>query len=137
VHGEGHGIYDRCREEKGDGKDSAFTVWFFGQKASSASCGVSMATLTLVSTRDHPLQPLVEAALTNELRLLEASMQRTGDHLLEFEQTHHMTTAEFVSRYENDELPETLEFAEWMGEYRLLARLQEKAETVREIQFAH
>ena len=48
-----------------------------------------------------------------------------------------MRTAEFVTRYENDELPEVLEFAEWVGEYRLLVRLREKAETVREIQFAH
>jgi hypothetical protein len=30
-----------------------------------------------------------------------------------------------------------LEFAEWIGEHRLLTRLREKAETVREIQFAH
>jgi hypothetical protein len=96
-----------------------------------------MATLTLLSTRGYPLQPLVEAALANELRLLEASIQRAETRLQEFEQTHHMTTTEFVSRYENDELPETLEFAEWIGEYRLLARLREKAETVREIQFAH
>ena len=96
-----------------------------------------MATLTLLSPRGHPLQPLVEAALANELRLLEAGIQRTETRLREFEQTYHMTTIEFVSRYENDELPETLEFAEWIGAYRLLARLQEKAETVREIQFAH
>jgi len=48
-----------------------------------------------------------------------------------------MSTAEFLSRYENDELAETLEFDEWIGESRLLARLREKTETIREIQFAH
>ena len=96
-----------------------------------------MAKLTLVSTRDHPLQPLVEAALANELRLLEAGIQRTEQRLSEFEQKHQMSTAEFVARYENDELSETFDFAEWIGEHRLLARLREKADTVREIQFAH
>lgn len=95
-----------------------------------------MAKLTLVSTRDHPLQPLVEAALANELRFLEAGIQRTEQRLSEFEHKHQMSTAEFAARYENDELPETLEFAEWIGEHRLLARLREKAEMVREIQFA-
>ena len=95
-----------------------------------------MTKLTLVSTRDHPLQPLVEAALANELRFLEAGVQRTEQRLGEFEQKHQMSTAEFVVRYENDELPETLEFAEWVGEHRLLARLREKAEMVREIRFA-
>jgi len=96
-----------------------------------------MAKLTLVSTRDHPLQPLVEAALANELRLLEAGIQRTEQRLSEFEQKHQMSTEEFVARYENDELSETFDFAEWIGEHRLLARLREKADTVREIQFAH
>jgi hypothetical protein len=31
-----------------------------------------------------------------------------------------MTTKDFVRRFENDELDETLELAEWIGEYRLL-----------------
>jgi hypothetical protein len=96
-----------------------------------------MAKVTLISTRDRPLQPLVEAALGNELRLLEAGIQRTEQRLREFEHKHQMTTTEFVARYENDELPESLEFAEWIGEHRLLMRLRDKAETVREIQFAN
>ena len=96
-----------------------------------------MATLTLVSPRNHPLQPLVEAALAKELHVLEAAIQRTEQRLKEFEQQHQMSTAEFLTRYENDELAETLKLDEWIGEYRLLARLREKTETIREIQFAH
>src|SRR5258706_9814030 len=97
---------------------------------------MDMATLALISSRESPIQALVEAALANELRLLEVGIQRTEQRLSEFEQAHHLQTAEFVTRYENDELPETLEFAEWIGEYRLLTRLRDKAETVREIHFA-
>ena len=96
-----------------------------------------MAKLTLVSPRDYPLQPLVEAALANELRFLEVGIQRTEQRLGEFEQKHQMNTEEFIARYENDEFSETLEFAEWIGEHRLLARLREKAETLRGVQFAH
>lgn len=96
-----------------------------------------MATLTLVSPHNHPLQLLVEAALAKELRGLEVAIQRTEQRLHEFEQQYQMSTAEFLARYENDELAETLEFAEWIGEHRLLARLREKADTVREIQLAH
>ncbi len=95
-----------------------------------------MATLTLVSPRNHPLQPLVESALAKELNSLEAAIQRTEQHLHDFEQKYHMNTGEFLARYENDELAETLEFDEWIGEHRLLVRLREKAETVREIHFA-
>jgi hypothetical protein len=96
-----------------------------------------MSELTLISARNYPLKPLVEGALANELRLLEAGIRRTEQRLQEFEREHHMDTAEFISRYENDEFGETLEFAEWIGEYRLLSRLREKADALREIQFAN
>lgn len=96
-----------------------------------------MTELKLVSTRTYPLRPLVEGALANELRLLEVGIHRTEQRLQEFERKYRMATMEFVSRYENDELPETLEFAEWIGEYRLLLRLREKADTLQEIRFAN
>lgn len=42
-----------------------------------------MAELTLISSRKRPLKPLVEAALNNELRLLEAGIRRTQQRLKE------------------------------------------------------
>jgi len=48
-----------------------------------------------------------------------------------------MSTGEFVRRFENDEFGETLELAEWIGEYRLLQRLHEKTETLRGVCFAN
>ena len=41
-----------------------------------------------------------------------------------------MSSSDFQRRYENDELPETLDYAEWIGECRLLERLREKVETL-------
>jgi hypothetical protein len=96
-----------------------------------------MAELTLVSTRQHSLKPLVEAALANELRLLEAGIRRTEHRLHELEARYQLSTEEFVRRFEDDEFGETLEFAEWIGEYRLLERLREKAETLQGIEFAN
>lgn len=96
-----------------------------------------MAELILVSSRPAPLRPVVEAALANELRLLEAGIRRTERRLREFEATHRMSTREFVRRFENDEFGETLELAEWIGEYRLLQRLHEKTETLRGVCFAN
>jgi hypothetical protein len=95
-----------------------------------------MAELTLVSPSQHPLQPLVEGALQNELRLLEAGLRRSEQRLQEFEARYGLSTTDFIQRYENDELEETLEFAEWVGEYRLRARLLEKADALRAIRFA-
>lgn len=96
-----------------------------------------MTDLRLVSTRKRQLKPLVEAALGNELRLLEAGIRQTEQQLRKFEDKYHLSTQELVSRYENDELEETIDFAEWIGEFRLLERLQEKADTVRDIRFAN
>lgn len=95
-----------------------------------------MAELTLISPRQRPLQPLVEGALRNELRLLEASIRRSEQKLQEFEARYGLSSADFMRRYEDDELEETLEYAEWIGEYRLWERLREKADTLREIRFA-
>ena len=96
-----------------------------------------MTELTLISAHQGQLKPLVEAALHNELRLVEAGIRRTEQKLQEFEARYGRRSEEFIRRYEQDELEETLEFAEWIGEYRLLERLQEKADTLREIQFAN
>lgn len=96
-----------------------------------------MTDLRLVSTRKCQIKPLVEGALSNELRLLKAGIRRTEQRLLEFEGKYHLGTQEFISRYENDEMEETTNFDEWIGEFRLLARLREKADTLRDIQFAN
>ena len=96
-----------------------------------------MTQLTLVSPQQRPLKPLVEAALANELRLLEAGIRRTEQRINNLEAKYQLATVEFIHRFENDELEETLEFAEWIGEYRLLERLYEKADTLRGIEFAN
>lgn len=95
-----------------------------------------MTVLTLTSTKRRPLRPLVEAALENQLRLLRAGIARTEERLQAFEADYGLSSAEFIRRYENDELPETLTADEWVGEVRMLARLREKAETLQEIRFA-
>jgi hypothetical protein len=84
-----------------------------------------------------PLKPVVEAALENEGRLLEAGIRRTELRLRQFEAAHQLATSEFVRRFENDEINEDLESAEWSGEYRLLERLRRKAATLRGIRFAN
>ncbi|MBN1148825.1 MAG: hypothetical protein JXA78_16305 [Anaerolineales bacterium] len=96
-----------------------------------------MSELTLISSHDRPLRPLVQAALDNEIRLIEAGIRRTRQRLSEFEARYGFSTAEFLQRFESDELDETLEFDEWVGEQRMLERLQEKVETLRGVSFAN
>ncbi len=51
-----------------------------------------MTDLRLVSTRKRQLKPLVEAAIANELRLLEAGVRRTEQRLLAFEEKYSLGT---------------------------------------------
>lgn len=39
-----------------------------------------------------------------------------------------MSIDSFVSEYENDAIGETVEFAEWIGEFRMLERLTDNSE---------
>jgi len=96
-----------------------------------------MADLRLVSTNKCQLKPLVEGALSNELRLLEAGIRRTEQRLLEFEVKYNLGTQEFISSYENDKMEETTSFDEWIGEFRMLTQLRQKADTLRGIRFAN
>ena len=96
-----------------------------------------MAELKLISDHKRQLKPLVEAALENELRLLEAGIKRTEQNMRVFETKFRLNTREFIARYEKDEMEETLDYADWIGEYRMLERLKEKADTLRTIRFAN
>jgi len=77
-----------------------------------------MSDVRLVTEGERELKPLVQAALANELKLIEAGIRQAERRL---------------GDYENDEREESMEFAEWIGEFRLLSRLQEKAEILRDI----
>jgi phage shock protein A len=94
-----------------------------------------MTDVRLVTNGKRELRPLIEAAIANELRLIEAGMKQAEKAIREFEKKYQMATQEFLSRYESDEIEEAMDFAEWVGEIRLLERLQEKAETLRDIRF--
>jgi len=96
-----------------------------------------MVELKLVSKTEHVLKPIVEAALENELHLVEAGIRQTEQHLKNFEEKYQLNTGDFITGYENDRYEETMEFIEWIGEFRLLKRSMEKADTLRSISFAN
>jgi hypothetical protein len=99
--------------------------------------GMKMVELKLVSNRKSNLKLLVKAALDNELRLLEAGIRQTEQRLQKFEEKYQLNTEKFISRYENDEMKETLEATEWIGEFRMWKRLKEKIEALKDVQFAN
>jgi hypothetical protein len=92
-----------------------------------------MSDVRLVTEGKRELKPLVQAALANELRLIEAGIRQTEKRLADFEKRFGVSTQDLIASYERDEREEVLELGEWIGEFRLLGRLREKAEVLRDI----
>ncbi len=92
--------------------------------------------LTLKSSSQKSLRPLIESAIRNELRMMQAGIRRTQQRIADFEAQYGITTEEFLQRYRNDEMDETLETIEWFGEWKLLERLREDEIALQEISFA-
>jgi hypothetical protein len=129
---------------RGRGERESVTIgnaWETIQREESVLTGKvrreAVSQLTLISSSERSLKPLVEAALANELRSLEAAIRITEQHVGEFETKYGMQTIEFISRFENDEIDESADTDDWIGEYRLLERLREKAEALKGIEFAN
>jgi hypothetical protein len=95
----------------------------------------AMTELKLISKQSTSIQPIVQNAIDSFVRSSEDGIQKTQQRLREFEQKYLMSTDEFIERYENDELNETLEFGEWIGESRMLQGLLEDVEQLRGIEF--
>jgi len=96
-----------------------------------------MTELTLISSATRSIKPLVEAALFNEARLLEAGIRQTEMRIRQFEAQYNLSTTEFLEKFANNELQHTFDFDDWIGESRMLARLHEKLETLRGIEIAN
>lgn len=96
-----------------------------------------MSELKLLSPFKKDIKPIVEATLQNEMRLLEAGIKKTELNLNKFENKYNMNTDSFISAYENDEVGETIEFSEWIGEIRMLEKLRDKSDILKSIKFAN
>ncbi len=96
-----------------------------------------MSALTLISEGTYQVQPLIEAALEHESGFLKAGIRQTEARLSAFEEKYQRSTVDVIAAYENDQIEETLDMIEWMGEYQLLQRLREKFEALRSIHFVN
>jgi hypothetical protein len=57
---------------------------------------------------------------------LEHGLRVTEDRLRAFESQYGMTTAEFVALYADDQIAETLDTVEWLGEQRMAECIRQK-----------
>lgn len=96
-----------------------------------------MAELKIICKHPDSLKQLIEEVVGERLRSLEDGIRRTEERIKEFETKYQMSTEEFLRRYENDEIQETVELDEWIGESWMLKGLREDLDTLRGIEFAN
>lgn len=93
-----------------------------------------MAYLSIESDDIEAAKSAIQSALSAQKRALSASISRTKNQIRSFEQKYNMSTEELLSRESNSTLDDSnLEFIEWLGEIRLLKRLEAELGTIESI----
>ena len=78
-----------------------------------------------VTTEDRKvLKPLLKSAIENEKKMVQLGLERTRDHIKEFEQEYQMSSTEFERRLNASEIDETVDFSEWRMEIGMLKLLE-------------
>ncbi len=94
-----------------------------------------MAELKIKSKDPKSLRRIIESALSERLYSVQTGIKKTKERLLSFENQYQLSTEEFITRFNNDELPHSFDFDEWIGESRMLEHLQQTKESIEEIHF--
>lgn len=100
-----------------------------------------MTTLTLVQERseantDFSLRSLIDALLDTEIQSMEDGLRRTRQRIQAFEAQYALSTDEFLKRYGQNQIQETMETIEWVGESRMEQHLLKRLHTLRGIHVA-
>lgn len=100
-----------------------------------------MTTLTLVQERnetnaDFSLRSFVESVLDSEIQSLEDGLRRTRERIHGFEAQYGLSTAAFLERYRQNQIDETLETIEWVGESRMEHHLLNRLRSLKGIRVA-
>lgn len=93
-----------------------------------------MGQVVLEYKRETSILPLVQAALQNEVNILEVGIKKTEAVIREFEKKYNMATNLFLKKMKNGEIDdEIFDFTDWEGEYHLLLTLKEKRDSLKEV----
>ena len=107
----------------------------FGVQGIDAIGGSSNVTeLTIRSDRADAAKSELEAALEGQRRVVQESIKRTRTNLTAFEYKYGFTTHVLLAKEADGSLDDgNLELIEWIGEARMLGRLQCELELLDEI----
>lgn len=94
-----------------------------------------MTELMIKSHQAEAVKSELQSALDGQRRMIQESIKRTTLNLSGFETKHGFSTAELLRREGQGSFDDAnLELIEWIGEARLLERLQSELELLEDIQ---
>ncbi len=88
--------------------------------------------IVIKSNAQESIKPLVELAIHNQLKSLQHGINRTREHIADFEKKAGMTSAEFEKKLGDGSLEETLETIDWNMELAALRLLESQYQSLSE-----
>ena len=85
-----------------------------------------MAELVIRTGKPESIMPVLDSAIRNQLKLLKTSINRTKARISSFEQKYRISTEQFIQKIRDGMDDDNLEFVEWVGETKILKRLEEE-----------
>ncbi|MGK7922768.1 MAG: hypothetical protein AB4080_22470 [Trichodesmium sp.] len=87
---------------------------------------VKIVEVKLKSQHPEAVKSIIKSALMAALQSTDKGIKITEQRLDEFETKYQLSTAEFLQKFNNNELAHSGDFDEWIGESRMLAHLLDK-----------
>jgi hypothetical protein len=85
-----------------------------------------MAEIVIKTGKPESIMPVLDSAIRNQLKLLKASINRTKARISSFEQKYSMSTEQFMQKIREGMDDDNLDYVEWIGERKILKRLEEE-----------
>lgn len=102
----------------------------------STTAKIQIMTQILVKS-DHisSITPLIRAAIKTQLSVIATGIRRTRERLSDFEHKYGFSTEALLKKEHDGTLnDDELDIIEWLGEWRMLERLQDEHKELEEIE---
>jgi len=85
-----------------------------------------MAEIVIRTGKPESIMSVLDSAIRNQLKLLKTGINRTKSRISSFEQKYNMPTEQFMQKIREGMDDDNLDFVEWIGETKILKRLEEE-----------
>lgn len=93
-----------------------------------------MVRVTIEPQAATNVKVLIQAAVDNQLRIIEFGIARTKAKLQELENRFEMDSEDFYQQFSQGKLGDDMEYIRWAGEYETLDELQRDYDDLRNTQ---